>query len=168
MHDVIAAPYASTPIPMHLTSTTGMKYRQFNCMECGREFLERQGDVVYRIGDSLAPSEVHLGRDERINAMCSGCMQRYTVTVSYHVVYERDGIPLYMQPQSVYLVSEPIKKLRFLHCLECGKAFQTISDRIGQVVDNRIPFEYVEPSRLGPIEAMCSSNKCGQSWALMV
>lgn len=168
MHHV--APYAESPIPLHLSSVTGLRYRTLNCMECGTEFMERNSEMMYRVGDSLAPNEIHIGRDTNITAMCPNpdCGQRYRVSVSVSVNVQQDSMPLYMQPQSIYVVVEQTKRLRYVHCLECGKAFHSISDRIGQVVDNRIPFEYLNPSRLGPIEALCSFNRCGQTWALMV
>ena len=166
--DAVRAPYADSVIQLYLSSTTGMKYRTLNCMECGQEFLERQGDVAYRVGDTSQPEEIKLTDQAPVSVVCGRCTQAYTVTVSIRVTYETNTVPLYLQPESVYLVSEPVKRLRYMHCLECGKSFQSISDRISQMVDNRIPFEYLNPSRLGPIQRTCTFNKCGQEWALMV
>lgn len=145
-----------------------MRYRNLNCVECGSEFLERNSDMMYRIGDSLAPSEIHIGRETHVNAMCPNCSQRYTVQISLSVATKQDSIPLHLQPESIYIVVEEQKRLRYLHCMECGKPFHSISDRVSQVVDNRIPWEYVNPSRLGPLEALCHYNNCGQTWALIV
>lgn len=167
VNDVVKAPYADTAIPLYLSSITGMKYRVLNCLECGCEFLERQGDVIYRASDEDV-KEINVMDGVGIDSRCPKCTQLYKVTVSINIMYDRDSMPLHIQPQSVYLVSESVKKLRYMHCLECGKSFQTISDRIGQMVDNRIPFEYVNPSRLGPIQSICSFNKCSQVWAVMV
>lgn len=162
------APYASMPIPLFLGSTTGMKYRMLNCLECGRPFLERQNEVLYRVNDASNPSEIIIATESSIQVFCGDCHQEYQVIVSEHVVYTKDAIPLYMQPQSLYIVSEPKKRLRFIHCLECGHAFHSISDRIDSMSDNRVPFEFVAAERLGPIETMCHFSKCSQAWSLMV
>jgi ferredoxin-like protein FixX len=163
----VVAPYAESPIPLYLTSLTGMKYRTLNCMECGAEFLERNGDTMYRLNDPDLPAEVKID-GHSIKAKCGNCSQWYGVQVSLTITYEHGGIPLYMQPQSVYVTSETSKRLRYMYCLECGHAFQSISDRISQVVDNRIPFEFLDPTKLGVIESMCHFSNCGQAWALML
>jgi len=165
--NVVSAPYATVAIPLYLTSTTGMRYRTLNCMECGQEFLERNNDTMYRINDTSQPAEIAIN-GQPTNAICGNCMQQYVVTVSLTVNVQQDSVPLYLQPQSLYIVADSTKKLRYVHCLECGKAFHSISDRISQVVDNRIPFEYLSPSRLGPVEAICSYNNCRQTWSLML
>lgn len=162
-----AAPYAEIIIPLYLTSVTGFKYRTLNCMECGHEFLERNNDTLYRLNDESMPAEITLDGSAEL-AMCGNCQQKYLVQVSLNVVLEDGGIPLYMQPQSVYIAVDIAKKLRYLHCLECGKPFHSISDRISQVVDNRIPFELVDPAKIGPLEALCHSQHCGQTWAIML
>lgn len=166
-NDVASAPYAETAIPLYLSSVTGMRYRTLNCLECGQEFLERNGETMYRIGDDSLPAEISIG-SESIKASCGRCGQWYGVQVSSVVNLERDSVPLYLQPQSIYLAVEAAKRLRYVHCLECGKAFQSISDRISQVVDNRVPFEYFNPARLGAIERTCTFNNCGQTWSLML
>lgn len=161
------APYADIAIPLYLSSVTGMRYRTLNCMECGTEFLERNNDTMYRIGDDSLPSEIAIS-SASVKAKCGNCSQWYAVQVSLSVNVAVDSVPLYLQPQSIYVVIEPAKKLRYVHCLECGKAFHSLSDRIAQVVDNRVPFEYLSPSRLGPMEAICSFNNCKQTWAMMM
>lgn len=166
--DVIKAPYASTVIPISLTSITGIKYRILNCLECGTPFLQRESDVLYRLNDVSSPTEIAIIDGVITHAMCGVCSQEYAVQVATNMKYDRDGIPLYIQPQSIYIVIESSKRLRFLHCLECGGVFHSISDRIASVSDNRIPFEYVNAERLGPIEANCRQNKCAQAWSLMV
>jgi DNA-directed RNA polymerase subunit RPC12/RpoP len=164
---IVAAPYADNAIPLFLTSLTGMRFRSLHCLECGAEFLERDGANMYRLNDPNLPTEIAIS-SESVKAQCGRCTQWYGVQISIDVVYESEGIPLYMQPQSIYLSPVEQKKLRYVHCLECGKTFHTISDRISQMVDNRIPFEYVSAAKLGPMEALCSYSRCGQSWALMV
>jgi transcription elongation factor Elf1 len=163
----VISPYSYTPIPLFLGSLTGMRYRTLHCLECGEEILERNNDTMYRLNDNELPTQVAISA-ESIKVKCGKCEQWYGVQVSVVVGTEPDGVPLYMQPQSLYIVSEPNKKLRYIHCLECGKSFQTISDRISHMVDNRIPFEFVDPTRLGPIESLCSFNRCGQAWSLMI
>lgn len=162
-----AAPYADSAIPLYLNSTTGMRYRTLNCMECGAEFLERNNETMYRLNDTSMPSEIAItGASAKVK--CGNCSQWYGVQVSLEVTYEAGGVPLYLQPQSVYITIDSVKKLRYLHCLECGKPFHSISDRIRQVVDNRVPFEMLDPLKIGPIEALCHAQNCGQTWALML
>lgn len=161
------APYSEVAIPLYLGSTSGFRYRTLNCMECGAEFIERNNDMAYRLNDESQPSEVALS-GAVFNAICGHCQQQYTIQVSLNVVLEENSVPLYLQPQSIYIVVDSLKKLRYLHCLECGKPFHSISDRISQVVDNRIPFEFVDPLKLGPIEALCHKQSCGQTWSLML
>lgn len=163
----VKAPYADIAIPLFLSSLTGMRYRTLNCLECGQEFLERNNDTMYRINDTSLPTEVAIG-SESVKARCGNCEQWYAVQVSSSVQTDPDSMPLYLQPQSIYISVSESKKLRYVHCLECGKVFHGISDRISQVVDNRVPFEYLLPSRLGPIEALCRFNNCGQTWSLML
>jgi hypothetical protein len=136
-------------------------------MECGDEFLERNNDIMYRINDASAPSEIPLS-GSTVDAKCGKCQQKYHVHVSLNVRFEQGGIPMHLQPQSVYITVDNAKKLRYVHCLECGKVFHSISDRISQVVDNRIPFELVDPGKIGILEALCHAQHCGQTWALMI
>lgn len=164
---VVSAPYADTPIILNLASVTGMRYRNLHCLECGREFMERNNDTMYRIGDSDLPNEIAIG-SESVKARCGNCQQWYGIQVSISVTYERDAIPLHLQPQSIYISSEPTKKMRYLACLECGHMYHSISDRISQVVDNRVPFEYLNPLRLGPVEVLCRESDCKQVWSLML
>lgn len=163
----IVAPYAESAIPLFLDSITGMRYRTLCCMECGAEMLERNNDAMFRLNDPSLPAEITL-TGQGIKAMCGNCTQWYAIQVSLTVTLEQDSVPLYLQPQSVYITTDSLKKMRYLHCLECGHAFQTISDRISQVTDNRVPFEFVNPDRIGPIEALCHFPRCGQTWALML
>lgn len=164
---VVSAPYATTPIPLYLSSVTGMRYRSINCVECGAEFLERNNDTMYRLNDSELPAEVQVSAAS-VKAKCGNCQQWYGIQVSLDVTLEQGGIPLYLQPESIYLTVEATKRLRYLHCMECGKPFHSISDRVSQVIDNRVPFEYLAPGRFGPLEALCHYNNCGQTWALML
>lgn len=163
----VTAPYNETPIPLFLGSLTGTRYRLLHCLECGDEIIERNNDSMYRLNDNELPAQIAISA-ESIKVKCGKCEQWYGIQISLNVRVEADSIPLYMQPQSMYIVPEPIKRLRYLHCIECGYTFQELSDRVSHVVDNRIPFEFVNPSRLGPIESLCSYSRCGQSWALMV
>lgn len=163
----MSSPYYSIAIPLYLNSVSGMKYRTLSCMECGRDFLERDGDTIYRTSDDSRPEQAVLNATAT-EVRCGNCDQQYAVYLSIEMRYEQGGVPLYLQPQSLYLAIEPAKKLRDIHCLECGKTFHTISDRIGLVSDNRLPMELMDPGKAGPIEARCGFNKCSQTWALMV
>jgi transcription elongation factor Elf1 len=163
----VLAPYGERAIPLLLTSVTGFRYRTLNCMECGAEFLERNNDAMYRLNDASAPAEIMLDGAVVI-AHCGNCLQKYHVQVSLNVALDEGGIPLYLQPQSIYIAVDNMKKLRYIYCLECGHAFQTISDRINQVVDNRVPFEQLDQTKIGPLETMCHFSNCQQVWALML
>jgi len=165
--NVVSAPYASIPIPLYLSSVTGMRYRSINCVECGAEFIERNNDTMYRLNDADLPNEIAVSAAS-VKAKCGNCQQWYSIQVSLNVTLEQGGIPLYLQPESIYIVVEEQKKLRYLHCMECGKAFHSISDRVSQVIDNRVPFEYLDNTRLGPLEALCHFTNCGQTWSLIV
>lgn len=162
-----SAPYSEVAIALFLTSTTGFRYRTLNCMECGAEFIERNNDTMFRLNDESAPAEIELNGSV-LEALCGKCQQKYYIHVSLNVMLQDGGVPLYLQPQSVYIVIDVDKKLRYLHCLECGKPFHSISDRISQVVDNRVPFEQLDSNRIGPLEALCHAQNCGQTWALML
>lgn len=136
-------------------------------MECGAEFMERNNDSLFRLNDASQPTEVILS-GVQVDARCGRCQQQYHIQVSLCVTLEQGGIPMHLQPQSVYIAVDNFKKLRYLHCLECGKPFHSISDRIRQVVDNRVPFEQLDPLKIGPLEALCHAQSCGQTWALMI
>lgn len=136
-------------------------------MECGAEFIERNNDMMFRLNDSDSPAEILID-GTLLPAKCGRCQQSYIIQSSLNVVLEVGGIPMHLQPQSVYIVSDIDKHLRYLHCLECGKPFHSISDRIRQVVDNRVPFEQLDPAKIGPLEALCHAQSCGQTWALML
>lgn len=167
VRDGVKAPYAEVAIPLFLSSVTGMRHRSLNCVECGAEFLERNNDTIFRMNDPDLPEEVAIS-GASVKARCGNCEQWYGIQVSVNVTYAQGGIPLYLQPESIYISIEPVKRLRYLHCMECGKPFHSLSDRVSQVVDNRVPFEYLNPSRLGPLEALCHYNNCGQTWSLML
>lgn len=163
-----SAPYADTPIIVSVQSSVGLRYRSWSCMECGQPFLEREGDSFYRVGAKGHPGEAHVGAGGTIAGVCSKCTQQYTVTVSFNVQSKREGIPLFMQPQSIFISSEPAKKLRDVYCYECGKAFFSISDRIRMLVDNTVPTGMLDNSRLGPLEARCKFQHCKQRWYVRV
>jgi hypothetical protein len=163
-----SAPYADTPIVVSVQSSVGLRYRTWSCMECGQPFLEREGDAFYRIGNTDLPGSAKIDTAGTIAGHCVNCTQRYTVTVSFNVGTKREGIPLYMQPQSMFVTSEPVKKLRDVYCYECGKAFFSISDRIRMLVDNIVPIELLDSSKLGPLEARCKFQHCKQRWYVRV
>lgn len=160
------APYANIPITLSLSSTVGLKYRTLNCMECGHPFLERNGEQLFHIDAGNTPGAAHTV-DGIVTGICGKCTQEYAVTISSDVHASND-VPLYLQPQSFYVAIEPVKKLRNTYCLECGKAFYSISDRIKQVVDNLVPMEMMDVTRLGPMESRCKFQHCQQRWFIRV
>lgn len=163
-----SAPYADIPIRISVQSLVGIKYRTWPCVECGKPLLERDNDVFYRVGTTQMPDVAHVGADGLISSICDVCQQKYTVTVALGVSTKRDGIPLYMQPESIFVVLSPTKKLRDVHCFECGDAFYSVSDRIEQIVDNATPVEMWNVDKLGPIEVRCKFSHCRQRWYVRV
>lgn len=162
------APYASTPIALSLRSLTGLRYRTLSCMECGNPFLERNSERIFRMGNNDMPEEAHTSADGAIYSTCGKCTQQYTVTISLTATSVHSEVPLYLQPQSMFITSEPQKKLRDTYCLECGKAFYSISDRIKLLVDNVTPIDLIDASQLGPMEARCKFQHCKQRWYVRV
>jgi hypothetical protein len=161
------APYADTPIPLSLRSLTGLRYRTLNCMECGHAFIERSSTQIFRFSND-SPEVAHVAADGLIHSTCPGCTQKYTLTVAVDMDSGRSDLPLYLQPQSIFVISEPVKKLRDVFCLECGKAFYSISDRIKLLVDNVTPIEMLDADRLGPMEARCKFQHCKQRFYVRV
>lgn len=162
------AAYANIPIPLSLQSTTGMRYRTLSCVECGRSFLDREGDQLYRVGVKDMPEEAHAGVDGVIPTICGNCRQAYAVTFSLAVQVSRSAMPLNMQPQSIYLYSEPIKHFRDTHCMECGKVYFSFSDRIKLIVDSVNPTEQYDVGQAGAMEARCNWRGCKQRWVVRV
>lgn len=163
----VNAPYADNVIPLYLQSVTGMKYRNIHCIECGTPILERNSDDIYRFTNTEPPVAVHVS-SMPIDATCSNCAQTYTLHVTLAIRYDRDAPALYMQPQTIQLAIESVKKLRDYHCMEDGKSMNLISDRIAYVSDNRVPFEHIDTSKAGPIGTYCPSRSCHQYWSIMV
>jgi hypothetical protein len=160
------APFADISIPLSLGSVTGLKYKTINCMECGNPILERNGEKILRVRQNSYPDEARLSADGTIPVICSSCAQKYSLTFSVTVGMS-SSLPLYMQPQSIYMAIEPHKKLRDVYCMECGKAFYSISDRINLVSDNVIPFDMLDPAKMGPMEVWCKFHHCKQRWSVM-
>lgn len=160
------APFADIPIDLSFSSTSGSRYRTLNCIECGHPIIERSGDDIYRITNDY-PERAKAGADGTIPTKCDRCTQSFKVVVSVAVVTSKSGIPLYMQPQSLFLEVSSSKKLRDTYCVECGKAFYSVSDRIGSISDNTIPFDLLDPLKLGPMEVWCKFNHCKQRWSVM-
>lgn len=160
------APFASTAITLSLGSTTGLKYKTLNCIECGDPLVERNGDVMYRISKDW-PEQARVSANGTIPTTCSKCTQKYVIVISHNVTTVMDGVPLYMQPQSVFIAITGTKKLRDTHCLECGKAYLSLSDRVNSISDNIIPFDLLDPDKLGPLEVWCKYQHCKQRWSIM-
>lgn len=157
------APYASIPIQISVMSTTGLKYRTYSCFECGAPFMDREGDYLYRVGVKDLPEETHV-TGNAVSTHCGRCQQMYELTVARVVQTAKGSVPLYMQPQSIYLNIEPVKHFRNTHCLECGKAYYSISDRIRLVVDNIVPIGMDDLTKLGAMEARCNFKGCKARW----
>lgn len=161
------APFADIAIDLSFSSTTGPRYRTLNCIECGNLIIERSGDDIYRIANDY-PERARVSADGTIPTRCDRCTQKFSITVSTGFATSRSSIPLYMQPQSIFLKVSPTKKLRDTYCMECGKAFYSISDRINSLSDNTVPFGMLDPARFGPMEAWCKFQGCKQRWSVMV
>lgn len=160
---VSAAPYASEPIAISLMSTTGLKYRTLNCFECGSPFIDRENEYLYRVGVKDLPEEAHASVDGIVLTHCGNCQQQYSLAVAA-IVSSATSVQLYLQPQSIYLSVEPVKQFRDTFCMECGKAYFSISDRIKSVVDNIVPLGLADVSKLGDVEARCNWRGCKARW----
>lgn len=161
------APYANTAIILSLGSVTGLKYRTINCIECGNPIIERSGDSFSRLTGNM-PENAHISADGTIKSICNKCLQKYTIVLSQSVQsIKYDSIPLYMQPESIFMEVEPSKRLRDVYCMECGKAFFSVSDRIKMISDNTIPFSILDPDKLGSMEVWCKFHHCKQRWSVM-
>jgi hypothetical protein len=161
-----AAPYASIPIPLSLTSVSGLKYRTLNCLECGRPFMERNNEVIYRTGTNTYPTEVKLDAAGQIKTNCGQCSQEYIVAIAITVATVHGALPLNEQPMSIFIASAPTKKLRDTYCLECGHAYFSISDRITSLVDDVVPIEMIKG--MGPMEPRCKFHHCKQRYHVRV
>lgn len=112
------------------------------------------------------PRQAHVDESGGIRANCPDCAQKYIVTVSLTI--ERSVTILASINESIYFVAVPNKERRYTRCMECGKAFHIMNDRISQVVDNAMPLEFIDKSKLAPLEAMCGFSRCRQQWSFMV
>jgi hypothetical protein len=166
MHPNTVAPYADTPIAVHLQAVSGMRYRLLSCVECSREFFERQGDNYYRVGVQEMPEEAHVDSTGGIPTMCGQCQQKYVVFFSV-VSGTYRGDPLsFQKPQTIFLIAAPVKRPRDTYCLECHHAYLSVSDRISMISDNAMPIELFNESQLGTIEVRCKARNCKQRWAV--
>jgi hypothetical protein len=162
------APHANISIPLSLGSITGLRYKTMHCIECGEPIIERNNEKMLRVGSNDMPEIAHVGADGSIPCVCRKCSQKYSIVVALSTKMSANvGIPLYMQPQSIFMIPEPVKRLRDVYCMECGKAFYSISDRVKLVSDNTMPTEILDPNRLGPMEVWCKFHYCKQRWSIM-
>ena len=160
------AVFADIAIILNLNSTTGLKYTTKNCIECGSPLVERNGDDLFRITNSY-PQLARPNKDGVIPTACNRCQQKYDIVISHNVNKALEGVPLYMQPQTIFMAVSSDKKLRDTHCLECGKALYSVSDRYSSLSDNTIPFDLLDPNKLGPMEVWCKFQHCKQRWSIM-
>lgn len=161
------APYAETAIALSLGSTTGFKYREYSCIECGNTIVERNNDRIILFSNQV-PTDAKTDSDGHIQTICDRCEQKYLITISLQQTQNStSNLPLYMHPQTLFVSVTPAKKLRDVHCIECGHSFYSVSDRVNMIVDNAIPFDVLDPERLGPMEARCHFPRCKQYWRVM-
>jgi hypothetical protein len=165
---MLKSPFADKPIALSLRAVDGMRYRLISCFECGREVLERNGDQIFRLGVNDMPGEVHVGSDGQIRSHCGKCSQQYIVSIAMQVERGKITMELNKQPQTIYVTAEATKQLRDVYCYECGKAFFSISDRITSVVDDIVPLNMIEQTRIGPLEARCRFQHCKQRFHVRV
>ncbi len=161
------APYADKPINISIMSVTTTSYRLFHCLECGRKFMERYEGAFWRVGDNTSPRQIRLDGGY-ILSKCPECLQKYIITISTYPKTIRPTTFINEQSQSIYFKPELDKHERYTRCMECGKAYQTISDRIDSVVDSALPDEYRDNSKMAPFQAICKFNRCRQHWVLVV
>jgi hypothetical protein len=161
-----SAPFADTAILINIGSVTGLKYTTKCCLECGAPLVERNGDKLFRITNKY-PEEARINESGVIPTVCHKCSQAYTFTVSTVVNNPTTGISLWLQPQTIFLAITGNKKLRDTHCFECGYTFFSVSDRYGSLSDNTIPFDLLDPEKLGPVEPRCKYQHCKQRWSIM-
>lgn len=159
------APYADTPISISIRANDGMRYRTLFCFECSGAFLERQDKNILRVGTSSMPQEAHMDVDGEIKTQCGKCAQKYAVSLSTDTRYKAGSVPLFQQPQTIYVVGERRKKTRDIYCYECHHAFFGISDRIKLVVDDVIPLS-IGTLAPGPIEPRCKFQNCKQYYQM--
>lgn len=167
--DTIVAPYAETTIPIYAQAVTSPRYRLLSCVECAETFLERQGDMFYRVGNKDLPEEAHVNEVGGIETRCGNCQQRYTVYFSLEKMERSDYTPdplLYQRPQTIFIASEPTKRMRDSYCLECHHAYLTLSDRISMISDGVMMLDHL--SGLGPMQVRCKFKGCKQRWELLV
>lgn len=162
------APYANKQIPISLGSTTGLRYKTVHCIECGAPIIERNNTQIFRLGVKDMPEVVKLSVDGSMNTHCHRCSQRYSLIVDTNSSSLNSGVPLYMQPQSIFMAIEPVKKLRDIYCIECGKAFYSISDSMKLISDNTMPIDMLDPEQYGPFESWCKFHHCKQRWSIFV
>ncbi len=158
--------HADKIIPLSFNSITSLKYKTIYCIECGAPIIERNNSQMFRIGSTDRPCEVHVSADGTIPSVCHQCAQKYSIVITVAQVSNVGGIPLYMQPQSIFMSIEPVKQLRDIYCMECGKAFYSVSDRVKSISDNTIPFNMLDPEKMGPMEVWCHHHNCKQRWSV--
>lgn len=74
--------------------------------------------------------------------------------------------PYNQQPITVLIKAVKQKVFRQLHCLECGRPFLDITDKILSVSDSVTPIEQLNPDEVGIIEAHCSRHDCKQYYRM--
>lgn len=163
------APHADTHIHLSLSSVTGLRYKTVHCVECGQPIIERNNDQMMRIGNNNYPSVARVSADGSIPCVCVNCSQKYSIVATLDTqISSNVGVPLYMQPQSIFMAITPMKTLRDIYCMECGKAFYSVSDRMKMLSDNTMPVNMIDPEKYGPMEVWCKFHHCKQRWSVFV
>jgi len=158
--------HADKNIPLMFSSLTGNKYQSFHCIECGAEILIRNNEHLIRVGNQGMPEVARPSSDGTIPIVCHECSQKYHVLTNGLKV--NNELPLYVQPQSIFIAIEIVKQLRDIHCVECGKTFFSFSDRISMISDNTPPPFIQDENKIGAMEAWCKNSHCKQRWSIMV
>lgn len=162
------AVHADKTIFLSFNSLTGHKYSTVYCVECGQPMYERSSDKIYRIGAVGYPETAKHDASGSILTKCHNCQQKYSMIINTLLSPTAVLQPFYMQPESLFMVIEPVKHLRDIHCVECGKLFYGISDRVNLISDNTIPVKLVSKDRYGSFESWCKFGRCRQRWSIFV
>jgi hypothetical protein len=74
--------------------------------------------------------------------------------------------PYHKQVITIVLKAVTQKKLRRLHCMECGWPIADISDKVLVVFDGETAIDTLEPDNHGVVELHCRRHQCKQYYRL--
>ena len=69
-------------------------------------------------------------------------------------------------PITLVLTTITQKSYRRLHCLECGKPFLDITDKVATATEGAQPIEDLRPNALGFVEPHCRTHTCKQYYRI--